>query len=83
MATSRCYTDRAGVLTYSADAELDALFDRVAAGEPDVDFTAPDGVHTSWTIAAGEDTAFVESRLMEFQICTSRTGIIAARRLRG
>lgn len=50
-------------LTYSADAELDALFDRVAAGEPDVDFTAPDGVrHTSWTIAAGEDTAFVESR---------------------
>ena len=50
-------------LTYPADAELDALFERVASGEPDVDFTAPDGVrHTSWTIAAGEDTAFVESR---------------------
>ena len=50
-------------LTYPADAELDALFDRVAAGEPDVDFTAPDGVrHSSWTIEAGDDTAFVESR---------------------
>ena len=50
-------------LTYPADSELDALFKRVAADDPEVDFTAPDGVrHTSWTIAAGEDTAFVETR---------------------
>ena len=49
-------------LTYPADEELDALFERVAVGEPDVDFTAPDGVrHTSWTIAGGEDTAFIET----------------------
>jgi len=50
-------------LTYPADSELDALFKRVAADDPEVDFTAPDGVrHTSWTIAAGEDTTFVETR---------------------
>jgi len=50
-------------LTYPADAELDALFDRIAGGESDHDFTAPDGVqHTSWTVASEEDTQFIASR---------------------
>ncbi len=50
-------------MTYPADAELDALFDRLASGEPDHDFIAPDGVqHTSWTVASGEDAQFITSR---------------------
>tara|TARA_Y100000588_G_scaffold158961_1_gene172871 strand:- start:46 stop:1263 length:1218 start_codon:yes stop_codon:yes gene_type:complete len=50
-------------LTYPADAEMDGLFDRITGGEPEVDFTAPDGVrHTSWTVALGEDTSLIESR---------------------
>ncbi|HJO08415.1 MAG TPA: DUF1015 family protein [Verrucomicrobiota bacterium] len=50
-------------LTYPADAELDGLFGRIAGGEPDHDFTAPDGVrHTSWTVASAQDTAFIKSK---------------------
>ena len=50
-------------LTYPADSALDGLFDRVTGGEPDIDFTAPDGVqHTSWTVALGEDTSLIKSR---------------------
>jgi uncharacterized protein (DUF1015 family) len=50
-------------LTYPADDALDGLFDRITGGDPDTDFTAPDGVrHTSWTVASGEDTEFIESR---------------------
>jgi len=50
-------------LTYPADSLLDGLFDRVTGGEPDIDFTAPDGVrHTSWTVALGEDTSLIKSR---------------------
>ena len=50
-------------MTYPADTELDGLFDPITGGEPEVDFTAPDGVrHTSWTVALGEDTSLIESR---------------------
>jgi uncharacterized protein (DUF1015 family) len=39
-------------LTYSANAELDALFSGITSGAPNVDFKAPDGVrHTSWIIS--------------------------------
>ena len=38
-------------LTYRAVASLDALFNQIAAGTPDVDLTAKDGVrHTAWVI---------------------------------
>ena len=50
-------------VTYPADAGLDELFGRLASGEPDHDFTAPDGVqHTSWTVSSGEDALFIASR---------------------
>ena len=50
-------------VTYPADAGLDELFGRIASGEPDHDFTAPDGVqHTSWTVSSGEDAQFIASR---------------------
>jgi uncharacterized protein (DUF1015 family) len=50
-------------VTYPADAGLDELFGRLASGEPDHDFTAPDGVrHTSWTVSSGEDTQLIASR---------------------
>ena len=39
-------------LTYRAVASLDALFNQIAAGTPDVDLTAKDGVHhTAWVIS--------------------------------
>ena len=39
-------------LTYRDDASIDALVAKDTAGEPDVDFTAPDGVrHTVWVAA--------------------------------
>src|SRR6266487_1453232 len=39
-------------LTYRAVAKLDELFGMKAAGPPDLDFTAQDGVrHTAWTIS--------------------------------
>ncbi len=38
-------------LTYRAVASLDAMFTKIAAGTPDVDLTAKDGVrHTAWVI---------------------------------
>ena len=50
-------------LAYPADAGLGELFGRIASGEPEHDFTAPDGVqHTSWTVASEEDTQFIASR---------------------
>ncbi|MED6314126.1 MAG: DUF1015 family protein [Verrucomicrobiota bacterium] len=53
-------------LTYPANRELDALFDRLVMGEANVDFMAPDGVrHTSWVIDSGEDMAFIENRFTE------------------
>ena len=50
-------------LSYPVDAGLGELFGRIASGEPEHDFTAPDGVqHTSWTVASEEDTQFIASR---------------------
>ena len=50
-------------VTYPADAGLDELLGRIASGEPDHDFTAPDGVqHTSWTVSSGENAQFIASR---------------------
>jgi uncharacterized protein (DUF1015 family) len=49
-------------LTYRAVREIDDLFAKEAAREPDIDFTAPDGVrHSSWTIDAPGDIAFIET----------------------
>jgi uncharacterized protein (DUF1015 family) len=49
-------------LTYRAVREIDDLFDRETARQPEVDFTAPDGVrHTAWIIEAAGDIAFLET----------------------
>jgi uncharacterized protein (DUF1015 family) len=48
-------------LTYRASAELDRLFQQQANDQPDVDFTAKDGVrHTSWVIDQPADIAAIE-----------------------
>jgi len=55
-------------LTYSADKELDNLFNRVTEGNPNVDFTAIDGVqHTSWTVTSSEDTSFIDKKFSGIQ----------------
>jgi uncharacterized protein (DUF1015 family) len=49
-------------LTYRADSAIDALVSRVTAGDPEIDFTAPDGVrHSSWPVADAADIAFLEA----------------------
>lgn len=49
-------------LTYRALKEVDDLFARHASGQPEIDFTAPDGVrHTSWTISDAGEIAFIRS----------------------
>ena len=51
-------------LTYRAVSTLDALFAKVAGAQPDIDFTAPDGVrHTSWPI---RDSATIQTIQAEF-----------------
>lgn len=51
-------------LTYRAVPALDSLFNDVAAGAPDIDFTAADGVsHTSWPI---RDAAQIQTIEREF-----------------
>ena len=55
-------------LTYSADKELDNLFNRLTEGNPNVDFTATDGVqHTSWTVTSSEDTSFIDKKFSGIQ----------------
>ena len=50
-------------LTYRADPEVDAFFERVIATEPDIDFTAEDGVqHTAWNVFDAEDVAFLQAK---------------------
>jgi len=50
-------------LTYRADAKVDAFVDRVIATEPDIDFTAEDGVqHTAWNVFDAEDIAFLQAK---------------------
>jgi uncharacterized protein (DUF1015 family) len=49
-------------LTYRADSAIDALVSRVTAGDPEIDFTSPDGVrHSSWPVADAADIAFLEA----------------------
>jgi uncharacterized protein (DUF1015 family) len=49
-------------LTYRAVPVLDALFAKIAAGQPDIDFTAADGVrHTSWPIRDAATIRQIES----------------------
>ena len=49
-------------LTYRAVAEIDARLATLAAGRPDVDFTAADGVrHTAWVVGEAGDLAFIEA----------------------
>jgi uncharacterized protein (DUF1015 family) len=48
-------------LTYRAKGAIDERFGSIASGQPEIDFTAPDGVrHTSWTISDQETIAFIE-----------------------
>jgi uncharacterized protein (DUF1015 family) len=48
-------------LTYRAQAALDDFVTKQIAGQPDTDFTAPDGVrHTSWTISDPAKLQFIE-----------------------
>lgn len=47
-------------LTYKAVPAIDELVARITAGEPEIDFTAPDGVrHSSWPVAEEADIAFL------------------------
>src|SRR5687767_8344809 len=49
-------------LTYRAVPALDSLFAKITGGNPDVDFTATDGVrHTSWAIRDAETIRQVEA----------------------
>ncbi len=53
-------------LTYKADAELDARLNGIAAGLPDIDFTAPDGVrHTSWPVRDEATIQFIQQRFAQ------------------
>ncbi|MEN9974961.1 MAG: hypothetical protein RLZZ282_967 [Verrucomicrobiota bacterium] len=48
-------------LTYRAVPAIDALVERVTAGVPEIDFTAPDGVrHSSWPVAEASDMAMLQ-----------------------
>jgi len=49
-------------LTYRAVPTLDALFAKIAASTPDIDFTAPDKVrHTSWPIRDAQTIQTIEA----------------------
>ncbi len=49
-------------LTYRSVPELEARLSALAAGPPDVDFTAEDGVrHTAWVVREPKDIAFIEA----------------------
>ena len=50
-------------LTYRADAKVDAFVEQVIATEPDINFTAEDGVqHTAWNVFDAEDIAFLQAK---------------------
>ena len=50
-------------LTYRADAKVDAFVEQVIATEPDINFTAEDGVqHTAWNVFDVEDIAFLQAK---------------------
>lgn len=72
-------------LTYRANAEIDARLAALTAGEPEVDYVAPDGVrHQVWVIAGEEDIAFLEkafANLNSFYIADGHHRAAAASRL--
>lgn len=48
-------------LTYKAEEGIDSLVSRITSAEPEIDFTAPDGVrHSSWPVADAADIKFLE-----------------------
>lgn len=50
-------------LVYPADAELDALFQKIAESIPAIDFASSDGVrHSAWIIQNPEDAQFIEAQ---------------------
>jgi uncharacterized protein (DUF1015 family) len=53
-------------LTYKANPELDACFQGISKGAPDIDFTAPDGVrHSAWPIRDEESIHFIQQRFAQ------------------
>jgi len=49
-------------LTYHAAPLIDALVHRITADQPEIDFTAPDGVrHSSWPVADAQDIALLQA----------------------
>lgn len=47
-------------LTYKAVGDIDLLVSRITASEPEIDFTAPDGVrHSSWPVSVRGDIDFL------------------------
>jgi uncharacterized protein (DUF1015 family) len=49
-------------LTYKAVPGIDALVSRISAGDPEIDFTAADGVrHSSWPVSEPADMDFLSS----------------------
>lgn len=67
-----CHIDTVGAqtgpvfATYRGSAAIDRLAARVAAGMPEYDFTAPDGVlHTVWVISEPEEVREVVERFAE------------------
>ena len=50
-------------LTYRAEPEIDALFDSLTKRDPDIDFTAEDGIrHTAWIISDHDDAAEIAGK---------------------
>lgn len=55
-------------LTYRSVPAFNELFERIASGAPDVDFTGDDGVrHTSWNIFSEEDISFIRESFAEVE----------------
>jgi uncharacterized protein (DUF1015 family) len=53
-------------LLYRAEPVLNQLLENVAASEPDIDYTAPDGVrHTAWSVGDAETIAQVDQQFSQ------------------
>jgi uncharacterized protein (DUF1015 family) len=53
-------------LTYRASAELDTFVAKKISQDPEIDFTAKDGVrHTAWVIADGKGIKFIETQFSQ------------------
>ncbi len=73
-------------LTYKARSEIDALVERLTAGEPTYDFTAPDGIqHVVWVVGDSVDRdALVEAfgRVPELYVADGHHRSAAGARIR-